>query len=161
MNKPEPMKEHHWLKQLLGEWTYEMEGEARSEGEAEMMTGTEMCYPIGELWVQIEQNAVSSDAGISKSLITLGFDPAKQKFVGTFISSDIDFMWHYEGTLDESGTRLTLDTEGPTFEDPSKRQPYQDIIEIVSPTQRNLISRSKGPDGQWQEFMKMVVSRAL
>ena len=160
--KPEPTKEHHWLKQLLGEWTYEMEAEdpAGSSG-AEITSGTEMVYPVGDLWIQIEGNTESPETGLSRSLLTLGYDLAKGKFVGTFVSSEMDYMWYYEGSLDESGTQLTLATEGPDFEDSTKRAPYEDIIEIIGPNQRLFRSRSKDAAGEWQEFMKMTLSRSL
>ena len=66
-----------------------------------------------------------------KSIITLGYDPAKQRFVGSFIASCMTHLWPYEGTLDATGKVLTLDSEGPSFSGDGTTVKYQDIVEIV------------------------------
>ena len=89
----------------------------------------------------------------AKTVMTLGYDTAKKKFVGTFIGSMMTNLWVYEGELDEAGRVLTLDAEGPSFTDPNKTAKYKDAIEIVSPDHRILTSRYLGDDGQWHQFM--------
>ncbi len=86
-----------------------------------------------------------------KSLITLGFDRAKGKFVGSFVASMMTHMWPYEGTLE--GDVLTLDSHGPSLIGDGSTQPYQDVVEIVDDDHWILRSRAPGPDGQWFEFM--------
>ena len=48
--------------------------------------------------------------------MTLGFDPQKGGYVGTWIGSMTSFLWIYRGTLDRAEKILTLDTEGPNFD---------------------------------------------
>jgi hypothetical protein len=74
--------------------------------------------------------------GIGLTIMTLGFDPAKTRFVGTFIGSMMTHMWIYDGQLDAAGKVLTLDAEGPSFTDPAKMAKFQDMIEIKSDDQR-------------------------
>ena len=53
--------------------------------------------------------------------MTLGFDPQKGGYVGTWIGSMTSFLWIYRGTLDRVEKILTLDTEGPNFDDLKSR----------------------------------------
>src|SRR5690606_5347992 len=97
--------------------------------------------------------------GPSLSIMTLGYDPTKQRFVGNFIGSSMAYHWVYEGQLDAAKKVLTLDTLGPSFEDQAKLVKYQDIIEIISPTERTLTARYEGADGQWQQLMVVRYQR--
>ena len=47
-------------------------------------------------------------------MMSLGFDPQKGRFVGTFIGSMMTHLWIYDGALDASGQALILDAEGRT-----------------------------------------------
>ena len=62
-------------------------------------------------------------------LITLGFDPAKKKYVGSWVGSMMPQLWTYEGALDPTGRILALESQGPSFEDPTKTSLYRDTIE--------------------------------
>ena len=74
--------------------------------------------------------------------MTLGYDPAKKAFVGTFIGSMMTHLWVYDGELDAAGKVLTLDAEGPSFAATDKMAKYKDAIEIKSDDHRVLTSRS-------------------
>jgi hypothetical protein len=149
--KAEPQKEHRWLERLVGEWTYEHEA-VMGPGQPPMKSqGTEAVRSIGGLWVQCEGKWQMPDGGPATMIITLGYDPARERFVGTFIGSMMTNLWVYEGSL--GGDVLTLDAEGPSFTDPNKTARYQDIIEILSDDHRTLSSQVRGDDGQWTRFM--------
>jgi len=63
--------------------------------------------------------------------MTLGFDPGQKRYVGTFIGSMIDSdPGPFRGSLDASGKRLPLWSEGPKF-DGSGIGEYRDTIEII------------------------------
>ena len=38
------------------------------------------------------------DGTMAKSIITLGYDPEKQRFVGTFVASMTTHLWPYDGS---------------------------------------------------------------
>src|SRR3546814_12079912 len=65
----------------------------------------------------------------------LGYDPRRQRYVGTWVGSMMTHLWVYEGSLDDSGKVLTLDCEGLDFETEGRMTRYQDIITIESPDQ--------------------------
>jgi hypothetical protein len=119
----------------------------------EKFRGTESVRSIGEFWVVCEGKGEMPGGGTATTVMTLGFDPARKKFVGTFIGSMMTHMWVYEGTLDGSGKVLTLDTQGPRFDDKPGMAKYQDTIELPDDDRRVLWSQSQGDDGKWTRFM--------
>ena len=151
--KAEPQKEHHWLQKLVGEWTYESEA-VMGPGQPPLKShGTESVRSIGGLWFQCEGQGEMPGGGPATMVITLGYDPAKKRFVGTFIGSMMANLWVYDGALDAAEKVLTLDAEGPSFADPGKTARYQDVIEVVSDDHRTLSSQVLGEDGRWHRFM--------
>ena len=147
----EPQQEHQWLQQIVGEWTSEMEATMAPGQPPAKFSGKDRVRSLGGLWVICEGEGEMPDGDTGYTIMTLGYDPAKKRFVGTFIGSMMAGMWLYEGQL--AGNVLTLDTEGPSFADPNKMAKYQDILEIVGPDHRILKSRTLGEDGAWTEFM--------
>jgi hypothetical protein len=156
MEKPTLQREHEWLQQLMGEWSFEAEMTTSADGQTIKQQGTESVRSLEGTWVICEMRGVSSPGD---SIMTLGFDPRKGRFVGTFVSSMMTHMWLYDGSLDPSRKILTLDSEGPSFEDPEKLAPYQDVIEIKNADERVLSSRTRGSDGKWTSFMRATYRR--
>lgn len=93
-------------------------------------------------------------AGEGTMLTTLGYDPRRGRFVGTWVGSMMDFMWVYEGELDASGRILTLSTEGPEFGVEGKMAKYRDVHEFKSSDHRVLTAWKLGDDGEWRQFMR-------
>lgn len=151
--KAEPQKEHHWLHKFIGEWSFEGECITGPDQPPMKSTGSESVRSIGGLWVMGEGCGETPDGSPATSVITLGYDPQKQRFVGTFVASMMTNLWSYEGALDADGKVLTLDTVGPSFSGDGTMAKYQDIIELRSDDHRVLRSRMQGDDGQWHEFM--------
>ncbi|HSQ10359.1 MAG TPA: DUF1579 domain-containing protein, partial [Burkholderiaceae bacterium] len=118
------------------------------------MSGTESVRKLGDAWVLCEGSG-SMGGGLALTQFTLGYDPAKGQFVGTFIGSMMTHLWIYHrGELDAAGRTLALYAEGPAFDGPpGTMAQYRDSIEMVGPDERLLLSHLKGPDGQWIQFM--------
>ncbi len=148
----EPQQEHQWLQQLVGEWSFESECSMGPDQPPMKDTGSESVRSLGGLWTLGEWHNLC-DGKSAVSIMTLGFDPVRQKFVGTFVVSTMTHMWVYEGTLDASGKVLTLDTEGPDFSGGPNLVKYKDVIEFVSDDHRTLTSHLQGPDGEFKQFM--------
>lgn len=153
MMNVEPKPEHRWLQQLVGEWTFETEAVMGPDQPPVKHTGTESVRTLGDLWVLCEGKGEMPGGGTGLMLITLGYDPARQRFVGTFIGSMMTHLWLYDGALDTAGKVLTLDAEGPSFAGDGTMAKYQDIFEILGPDDRTLKSQVRGDDGQWRQFM--------
>ena len=99
------------------------------------------------------------DGQPTRFAITLGFDPAKQRFVGTFVASCMTHLWPYDGQLDAARKLLTLDSEGPSFAGDGTMAKYQDIIEILDKDRYMLSSQVQNPDGSWTQFMNAKYKR--
>ena len=152
MQKAEPQKEHKWLHKLLGEW--DLEAEAGEPGESPVKTtGTESVRSLGGLWIVAEGEGEMPGGGTGTSLMTLGYDPQKKRYVGTWVGSMMTHLWLYEGSLDAGKKVLTLDSNGPSMKGDGTMAKYQDVIEFKSDDHRVLTARVQGEDGSWQEFM--------
>jgi len=154
MDFAKPQKEHEWLQQLVGDWTFEHECPAGPDQPPIKSEGTESYRSLGGLWFLGEGKGSVPGGGTSDSLFTLGYDPAKKCFVGSFICSVMSNLWVYEnGALDASGKKLVLEAEGPSFVAEGKTAKYKDSIEFKSADHRTLTSQYQGDDGHWHEFM--------
>jgi hypothetical protein len=151
--KSEPQKEHQWLRRLVGEWTSEAEMKMKPDEPPVKSTGTESVRSLDGLWVLAEGEGEMPGGGSATMLMTLGYDPQKKRYVGTWVGSMATHMWVYEGSIDASGNILTLDTVGPSMTGDGTMAKYQDIIEFKSEDHRILASQVLGQDGKWNRFM--------
>ena len=113
---------------------------------------------FGEVWARGESR-MEMDEGVMESVITLGYDTAKKKFVGSWISTVMTTMFRYEGELDASGKVLPLNTRGPSMTEAGKEVEMQDVIEIRSKDERVIWSQMKMDDGTWMRFMTATYRR--
>ena len=154
MTQPQPQAEHQWLQKLVGEWTSEMDAVMGPDKPPETFRGTDSVRSVGELWVMCEGRGDMPGGGKATTVMTLGYDPDRKRFVGTFIGSMMTYMWVYDGELDPGGKALVLYAEGPNFGAPGTMAKYKDTIEFKSDDHRTLTSHMQQPDGTWQQFME-------
>ena len=157
--KAEPTAQHQWLQRLVGEWSYETEfgppGEAGTK-----VVGTETVRSLGELWVLLEGVGEMPGGGEGRMLMTLGFDPQKGHFVGTWIGSMMTYLWVYgEGHLDAAQRVLALESEGPSMSGDGGTARYRDVIEVLDDDHRVLTGNVLGEDGRWQPMMSVRYTR--
>lgn len=149
---PQPVKEHEWLQQFVGEWDAKSKAVA-GPGQPEMeCEGSMKCRTLGGFWIVCD---VKNEAmGMTVEAVqTLGYDTNSKKYVGTWVDSMLNHLWKYEGTVDETGKILTLEAEGPNVLQPGKTSKYRDVFEFKS---KDLIATSsfmQGDDGKWVTFM--------
>ena len=159
-NPPKPRQEHEWLQQLVGEWIWESDLPAQPGKEVETHRGTESVRSLGGVWIVAEGRGNTPIGTESTSVITLGYSAGKNKYVGTFVASMMTELWIYEGFIDRDDNALVLDTEGPSFTEPSKRAKYKDTIRIIDRDNRVMTSSYQGESGAWHEFMTLRYRRA-
>ena len=151
MTQAEPQPEHRWLHRLVGEWTFEVEAMEPGQPSA-TFTGTESVRSLGDLWILAEGEGETPGCGTHESVMTVGFDPARGRFVGTWIGSMMTHLWVYDGALDADGRVLTLEAEGPAMTG-NGTATYRDVIELESDDHRVLRAQVLGDDGEWRELM--------
>lgn len=149
---PGPEQEHQWLKKFVGQWVTTSKGSMGPDQPPMVCSGTIESKMIGEFWVV---NEMKSDVqGIPmQGLQTIGYDPAKKKYVGTWLDSMMNHLWLYEGTVDPSGNKLTLEAEGPNLMADGKLTKFRDAYEFKSPDLIIVTSSMLGDDGKWITFM--------
>jgi hypothetical protein len=158
--KVEPQKEHQWLQQLVGDWTYEHEAKMGPDQPTLKASGTESVRSLGGVWFVAEGHGEMPCGGEATMIMTLGYDPQRRRFVGTWIGSMMTYLWVYDGELDPSGKVLTLEAEGPSMVAEGKTAKYRDVIEVKSPDHRVMTSHMLGEDGEWRQFMTAHYRRA-
>jgi hypothetical protein len=149
------LEQHRWLEQLVGEW--ETKGTMVMEPGAEPLIthGTESSRTLGGLWYVCEIQG-ESPMGPMQGLMTIGYDEEERRYVGTWVDSVMNHMWHYRGTVD--GKVLTLEAEGPGM-DGTGTAKYRDVWTVNSPDKKTLTSMALGPDGKWTTFMTVECKR--
>ena len=149
----QPHAEHAWLNDLIGNWEFSHLCDMGPGQPPTTATGRVTVRTLGGLWFLMDGSGTDPEGGSWTWLCTLGFDPERKRYVGTFVASMMTHLWIYEGKLDDSGKSLVLDVEGPRF-DGTGMTKYQDIYEIVDHDHWILRSRILGDDGAWHQFME-------
>ena len=159
--KAEPTREHAWLGQLVGKWTCEAEMHGEPGQTPEKTRGTETVRSLGGLWFLFDgEGEMPGGAGHATMQMTLGYDPQRKAFVGTWVGSMMTHLWVYSGTLDAAKGELALESEGPSMAGDGSMAPYRDVIAVVTKDYRKLTSHMRAEDGSWRPFMTAHYHRA-
>ncbi len=156
----EALDEHRWLQRLVGEWIATGEALMSPDQPPEQWEIPERVGSVGKLWVQCVSQGEMPGCGPATTVMTLGYDPARKHFVGTFIGSMMTYLWTYEGELDASRQALTLRAEGPDNSGSGKMAQYRDVIRFTDDNHRTLTSYVQGANGEWTQFMNASYRRA-
>lgn len=155
---PKPVKQHEWLAQLAGEWESTMKciaepGKPPIEGK-----GSEKARMLGGFWV-VSEGQGEMMGTVFSNILTLGYDPGKKTFTGTWVDSMTSTLWHYNGTLDEATNTLTLESEGPCPMQGGKICKFKEVIAIKDKDTKTFTSHIQGDDGNWMEMMSATSTR--
>jgi hypothetical protein len=149
-----------FLEKLVGEWSVETEA-VRGPGQDPVRAESrEAARLLGGQWLVAESSGTTPGGDPVTSILTLGWNPAEEAFLGTWISSMQTHLWQYTGTLDDSGDVLTMETVGPILGDPTRTTQYREVIEIQGVDRRVTRSLILGPDGERFEFARAEYRRA-
>jgi uncharacterized protein YndB with AHSA1/START domain len=142
-----PAPQHGWLSRMLGDWDVETEFAGAPGQPPTRATGVERVRPLGPFWVVGEMTGeCPGGGGPSTMIVQMGFDPDRQRFTGSWVSSMMPHMFAYEGALDDSARVLTLDTTGPSCTGDGSTAQYRDTVEMVSETERLVTSHMLQPE---------------
>ena len=149
---PKALKEHEWLRRLLGKWHVDAEFFKEPGKHPEKTEGAENVRNVGDFWVVSEYTGTFMEQPF-RGLLTLGYDPERRKYIGNWIGSMASERWEYEGTLDPTGNILTLEGEGICSMHPGKLTRVREVIELKCKDNRRFISSMLGDDGNWVTTM--------
>jgi len=147
---PGPEKEHAFLKQFVGEWETASESSFGPGQPSLKCQGSMRARMLGEIWLLSESENSMMGTTVN-ALQTIGYDPQKKKYVGTWVDSMFNYLWRYEGEV--KGQMLTLEAEGPNFMAAGKLTKFQDVYEFKSPDEIAITSKMLVDDGKWVTFM--------
>jgi hypothetical protein len=155
---PEPTEEHKWLEQLVGDWKVASEMKFGPDTPAIKCEGKESVRKLGGFWTISETNGDWMGNEVT-GVMTLGYDPKTKKYVGTWVDSATNHLWHYVGTLDDAKKVLTLEAEGDNPLAPGKKAKFRDVITIKDKDTKVMTSSMQMDDGSWTQFMTANYTR--
>ncbi len=155
---PAPVKEHAWLQQMVGEWEYDSEM-TMVPGTPPMKTkGIETVRAVGEFWVMLESKGEAFGKPFT-SVMTLGYDTTKKKYLGSWIDSMNSHLIVLDGSMDEGGKALTMSCEMPNPLTGGKMTKFKDVIELKGKDHKTMTSSMQGEDGKWLTFGTVKYTR--
>lgn len=151
MEMAKPRAEHGFLQRMVGSW------DVTSEMSADI-PWIETVRSLHGLWIVAEGNGDmpkedGSRGDPATTMLTLGFDAGKGKYVGTWFGSMMDNLWVYEGEVEPGGQVLSLYTTGPSMSGEGMAD-YREQITFLSEDHRTFTSAARQPDGSWKQFME-------
>ncbi len=149
---PKPTQEHAWLEKFAGEWTTEMECTMEPGKEPMKGSATEKARMLGGFWLISDGEGEMMGSKFS-NILTLGYDPEKKVYVGTWVDSMTSLLWKYEGTVNAQGTSLTLTSEGPCPMKGGKICKFRETMELKDPNHKVFTSQILEDDGTWKTMM--------
>lgn len=149
-----PVKEHEWLRKLLGEWRVESEMAVEPGAPKVKSQGTASVKSLGGLWALTEEKGEMPDGSETTAYFALGYDVSFKEYRGCWFASMSSHLWKYTGELSADGKTMTLNCEGPSMTKDGETALYRDVIEIIDENHRTLTSNGQGENGEWQEFAK-------
>jgi len=150
-----PGPEHELLKSDVGTWDASIEINLAPGSPAQVSRGvTRNRLGCGGLWLITD--FLNETTGFEGHAIC-GYDPAKGKYVGTWVDPMRNFLTVSEGTYDPASRTMTMwfETSGPQ----GKPMRWREVTERKDEDTRVWRSIMNGPDGREFEVMKAVYTR--
>jgi hypothetical protein len=148
-----------FLQQLVGEWSVTSYAVMDPNEDPYRFEGEEHTRMLGRQWLVSEYKS-EVEGQTLHSILTIGYDPAKEKFVATYANAMQTMLWTYEGALDDEASTLTLKTEGPFMGDPNQKADFRVVIDHKDADQWTMSSQIHMPDqDEWFEFLRFEFER--
>lgn len=155
----QPVAEHAWLQNLVGEWKTESEYQTGPDQPTMKASGREIVKSIGGLWAFTEGVGEMTEDCTMTYFSTLGYDVSFKEYRGCWFASMSSHLWKYVGKLSPDKKTMTLDCEGPDMVNDGQTANYRDVIELIDANHRTMTSYAQGEDGEYHPFMKVTYTR--
>lgn len=160
MEFSKPREEHRFLEKLVGDWVVTSStGHENYDPDDPAKVWTETVRSLGGLWFVAEGRGAMPDGSPGQMVMTLGHDARLGHYVGSWIGSMMDKLWVYKGWIEPDGKTLTLEAEGPSFDDPQRTDVYHDVITFIDDDRRTFSGSVRLPDGTFKTFMTSEMRR--
>lgn len=155
---PVPQAEHQWLERFVGEWEFTTSVYLDPDSPPMTASGTETVRGVGGFWIIGE--STSEFMGMTMTnVITIGYDPQKEKYIGMSVDSTSPHVTNYEGTVNEAGNRLTLTWQGPSPRQPGQMVTFRGVTEFKSDDHRVFTAHTRDDAGQWSRIVQVDFRR--
>ncbi len=158
-NKTEKLTGFEFLKQFEGTWaTISKSPDAGDQPEAGQKAIMKS-RAVGNRWI-VNEHSGQVGGMYFEAVQSIGYDSKKKQFIGTWIDSVLSHTWHYTGSNDTTGKKLTLEAEGPDWTDQTKMRQYRDIYEFKSENEIAATSQMMNDKGEWQTFLTATMTKS-
>ena len=143
---PTPAKEHEMFKEMAGTWDAVMKFTDPTSGKEIEAKGVETVSLVGGFWAVFDIKFADMMGMAWHGHGTIGYDPMKKKYVGSFAHSAAPFMSIGEGTADAGGKTLTMTWDGIGHS--GKPEKMREIFERTDKDNAKMTMHAPGPDGK-------------
>ena len=153
----QPSKEHQFLKEMEGTWNATMKFNMPGAPEGAEAKGVETTQMIGGFWAVFDIKFDSLMGHPWHGHGTMGYDPDKKKYIGTFIHSATPYMTTGEGTMDAAGKVLTMNYEGMGPD--GKMGKMRETFEKKDKDNALMTMYGPGPEGKEVQHFQITYTR--
>jgi hypothetical protein len=150
---PRATAEHHRLAESVGVWDAALVY-TNDDGTAAKSSGISVRrQPLGEFWV-VDNFTAQLMGQAFKGQGTTGYDPAKKKYVGTWVDSLSPSIMVVEGNYDATGKILTMQGMGPSADG----KPVMHKLVTTTKDQNTQVFEMFVPDADGKDQLLMTIT---
>lgn len=148
---PPPTPQHKWLNKFVGRWSSQVTIYIPGQKKPMKASGTERYHTLGAYWLVGDIGGKMMGMDLA-ALLTVGYDSAQKKYIGTWVDNGSGYMWKYIGSVDATGKKITLMTQGPCPMKGGQMVQFKEITEFKSANHK-VYTSAMLDDGKWVTLM--------
>ncbi len=153
----QPTDEHAWLRQFEGEWKTTGKGSDEFGKDVDLAGVEYDRMVLGDFWLSfVYRSQFAEKPFVGHGMV--GYDPAKRKYIGTWVDSTSPHMSQFEGSVDGKKNTLTLDTTG-TDSKTYKAKKGRLVFSFQDPDHRTLQSYRMDDEGKTHLIFEIQFTR--
>lgn len=156
---PQPSAEHEGFKHEVGVWDAESKTWMAPDAEPILSKGVETNRMHGPMWLVSEFESEIMGAPYNGHG-QFGYDPKKQKYVGTWIDNYSPHLTVMEGTMDEATKTLTMMSEGYNMMT-GEKETSKMVSKMIDDDHKKfeIFGPVPGKPGEWWKKMEINYTR--